>query len=164
MVSKRWQRTHFLIQHLLLVLVGVSWFLLLQLDLPSNQKIGLVAISLLLIIVSGRYLHRRYANSMVKVFELEYSESVWLIQRELKASYIPFVKNAKEEMVTLKIQGKNIVVTIEEFPINLMIDDHLTSNPGTKITMSPINHDPSFIESLCSIVDKAFLTPLPKTN
>lgn len=157
MVSKQWQKSQTWIQHSILILLSASFFYWLQQELLPWQKASLIGSSFLFVGITGWWFHKRFANKMVKVYRSEYQDVAWLIQRSLRSKMIPFVKNSEYEKIELKFYSKEVVLTAEPFPLNLMIDDHLTSLPATKITLSPIQQDSKFTQNLCILIDQAFL-------
>ncbi|MEM7331175.1 MAG: hypothetical protein AAF490_03715 [Chloroflexota bacterium] len=161
MSSNRWQVSQVWIQHIILIFLGSSFFYWLQQELPIGQKLTFISISVIIVWFVGRWVHERFANTMVKVFELEFHDVAWLIQRALKTKTIPFVKKSDEEKIELRFYSNDLVLIAEPFPLNLMIDDHLKTIPATKITLKPIQTDRQFINSLCQIIDQAFI-PLPQ--
>lgn len=157
MVSKRWQVANGWIQHAILIGIGASFFFWLQQDLVSWQKVSFLFLSLGAVCLVGFVMHRRFANKMVKVFKMEHGDLSWIVQRELKQLYIPFTKKLKDERMELRIHGKNVLLTVEAFPLNLMIDDHLDTVSATMLTVTPIRQERPFITTLCQKIDKAYL-------
>lgn len=161
MVSKKWQASNSWIQHAILISVGFSFYFWWHQDLLLWQKLVYPLLSLLITGIVGGYLHKRYANRMVKVFLVEFGDLSWLVQRELKARYIPFIKRTDAESVEIEIRSKGISVKVESFPLNMMMDDHLKPVPATKITFTPIRQQRPFIATLCDAIDSAFSSSSP---
>ncbi|GJM41216.1 MAG: hypothetical protein DHS20C20_14980 [Ardenticatenaceae bacterium] len=161
MCNKKWQAVNSWIQHGILACIGMSFFFWWQQDILAWQKIVYPLLSLLLTIVVGSFLHKRYANKMVKVYQMEYGDVAWLVQRELKKLHIPFIKNSDDELMQLDIRSKGVSVRVESFPLNMLMDDHLSTISATKITVTPIQKQRPFITQLCDAIDRAFSSYTP---
>lgn len=137
MVSKRWQRQQSFIAHAALFIgFGLPMFVLESLFL-NWQKLAIVIIGYLLLFPSIRWLHKRYANQFVKVFECDYQVASRIVQRTLNAKRLPFVKRTGDEEIVFTIRPGDIKLIVSDFSLNLMIDDHLTTKIATMFTLKP---------------------------
>ncbi len=137
MVSKRWQRTQSIVLHINLALGAALPFYLFETTLPSSQKILIIAIGYLVLIPCMRWLHRRFANTFIKVFQCEHDVAARIVQRSLNADRVPFTKRSGDEQVIFHIRQGDFHLSVDTFPLNLMVDSHLETKPATKLTLHP---------------------------
>lgn len=157
MISNKWKAANKWIQHGVLASISLSFALWVQLEVLPWQKVTFLVLSILLISAVSYYAHKRYVNIMVKVVRMDYGELAWLVQRELKTLYVPFIKKSRDEEVVLEIRSKGIAVKIESFLLNMPIDDHIKPVPAAKITVTPIRKEWDFVNKFCAAIDNALL-------
>ena len=160
MVSKQWQITNRWVQYTILGVICMNLSFWFQIDMPPWQRILYLLLSFIPIGAISYVAHIWFSNCAVKVYKLGYGKLSWLVQRELRLSYVPFVKRSDEEkeIVELKLQGKGIIVKVEHFPLNLRMDDYFSPLDAAKITITPISGQRPFVQKLCTSLDQAFVS------
>lgn len=157
MVSKRWQVTNSWVQHGVLMGIGASFFYWVPQELMFWQKMLYLVVSIAVVSAVGLWTHRRFANTLVKVYQIDYGDLSWMVQRELKTLYIPYTKKSNEQKMELHFRGKDIALTIEDFPLNMMYDDHIHTVSASKVTVTPIREERPFVTTLCQKIDQAYV-------
>ena len=135
--SRPWQKSQPVVAH---VALGAAYGLplyYLQTDLPSWGKIALIVATLLILVPTMRYLHRRFAKKFERILVCEYDAVARTVQRTLNAKRIPFTKRFKDDVVTFKLNRGAITLKVESFELNMPVDDHIKPIPGTRLTLTP---------------------------
>ena len=153
-VSNRWQRRHFLIQHVALIVAfggGIFW---LQLDLPVYLKGILALVTLIVAVVGGYYLVQNSANAMVRVYPFDSDVAVGVVQRGLTAGYIPFGREYTGSTVHFVIRGTNLALYIEDYPLNLPVDHHIDQTEATLVEVRGVSRtDKQAVLKICQAID-----------
>ena len=162
MVSKRWQRKQSFIQHAALFLFWGGILFWPQVGLPWLQKLLLILLTCTLSVVGGYLLNRRFAASLVRVFKFNDEVAIDIVQRALNANYIRFSRLSVSEEVHFIIRGEGLKLVIEDFPLNLPIDDHISTIPAAKIEIQGLNRQNNqMAEKLTEIIDDVVAVQMP---
>lgn len=139
MFDKPWQRQNLPILYTRLAVAVAATRISLDFPFAWWEKLLIIVGSYALVFFVGGYLHRKYANVFVKVFEAEYDVASRVVQRALNAQRIPFTKRTYNNQVDFFIRTGEFKLVVENFPLNLPVDEHIKPVIGSKITMSPVN-------------------------
>lgn len=132
-------------------------FGLFETTLVPAVKLFLVLASYAVIIPVVKYVHQRYAHTFVKVFHCEYDVAARIVQRTLNAHRVPFRKRTEDEEVIFDIRTGEMRLTVEFFPINMMLDSHIKAEPGAKLTLLPeTSENADVMYNVRSWLDEAF--------
>lgn len=158
MVSKRWQLQNKLILHVILAAVCLLTSLSFYLPISIWQQIALVAIVNPIIFFVGRAVHRRYAKNMVRVFEMEFEDASYVVQRALNKVRMPFSKRTnKDGIVSFHLRQADVDLVIEAFPLNLPVDSHIQTVEASKLTFTRVGpENRQLIATLRQSLDEAF--------
>lgn len=81
-----------------------------------------------------------------------------IIQRALNANNIPFTKQSEKNQIVFKLRQGGIKLEVDEFPLNMMVDDHLKTKIATKLTLKPETADNAIqLRDLRASLDQAFI-------
>ena len=157
MVSKRWQRVNLITAHIGLA-IGVTLPLyILEQDIDNGSKLMFIALGYLILVPSILQLHRRYANKFVRVYRCDYEMAARAIQRLLNTQRLAFAKQTYQERVVFQIRSGEMQLHVDAFMLNMPIDDHLTPEVATKLTLHPETTDNADqMRSLRLEIDEAF--------
>lgn len=160
MINTKWQRTQKALSLLGLFLgVGLPFFLL-ETNLESWQKVLVLLIGYALIFPVLYWLHKRYANSFVKVVRYDYATADRLIRRELRDQNLPFTRRYDHEQAIYEIRLGKMQLTVDEFMLNLPIDDRIAPEPATKLTLEPETaENAAYMAQLRTSIDLLFSRP-----
>lgn len=157
MVSKRWQRTQRLIAHIGLALGAALPLYFFETDYANWLKLTIVALGYLILFPLILWLHRRYATTFVKIYPCDYEMAARIVQRMLNAQRLPFSKQSNIEQIVFQIRSGKMKLAVDAFMLNMPIDDHLTPQVATKLTLQPETADNvEQMQRLRSALDEAF--------
>lgn len=155
MVSNRWQKQHPLIQHSFLFLLFGETILLLQLDWFVWLKVFLVALVWLIGLKLAVALNNKYAEKMVRVFRFENDIAVSIVQHVLRNRFIHFNRQNKGETTSFNLRERGLTLTVESFPLNLPIDEHIKEVPATKVELHGLDaNNKAFAEMLTEAISE----------
>lgn len=157
MVSKKWQRRHFLIDHLVLFGIWAGTLFWFEMPGPSELEIFLVILSSAVILQIGSYLHNKKATQYVKVFPKDIQEAFFVTQNMFRTQRIPFRKAPIKDGFQFEIHNKGVSLVIESFPMNLQLDLDKKTTDSTKMTLiSSTQAAFKFATDFRSTIDDAF--------
>jgi hypothetical protein len=157
MVSKRWQRSNLVITHLGLAVGATFPLYIFEQDIDSWRKILIVILGLSILIPFIRKLHHRYAKTFIRVYRCDYEQAAKVIQRLLNAQRLAFAKQTYEDRIVFVIRSGNMQLLVDDFVLNMPIDDHLKPEIATKLTLQPeTDENADQMEHLRQIVDETF--------
>lgn len=159
MVSKKWQKRHAAIEHLVLFGVwggALFWF---ELPLPNELKLVLVAGNAALVFILGRHFHRKKATRYEKVFHTDVETALKVTQRMFEAQRFPFRKTPTRDGYRFEVFQKGVAVILETFPLNLPLELNTKRIEATKIVLRNASPDAAArATALCVLLDHAFST------
>lgn len=159
MASKKWQRSQNTIAHIGLILFGVIPFSLLQTSYSSRIKFVVIGLAYLILIPLIRFLHRRLSNTFIKVVTCDFEMAGRIIQRSLNTANIPFTKQSDDAQIVFQFRQGTIKLEVDEFPLNMMYDSHLTTKIATKLTLHPETADNrELMHRIRTTLDTAFVS------
>ena len=157
MVSKRWQFQNKLILNGTLAACCLATTGTLALVPNLWLRIAIIVTANIVFFLLGRYLHRRYAHDMVRVFVMEYDDASHIVQRALNSVRIPFHKRTENGQISYELHNRGVELRLEEFPLNLPVDTNLQTVDASKITLTNVSEENrQLITSLRNALDEAF--------
>ena len=158
MVSKKWQKRNFTIEHLVLfgIWAGtIFWFEIPH--LPGWLETLIVVSSGIFVFLLGRHFLRKSEGSYVKVVRTGIEDAMQITQRMFRTNKIPFRKMPNENGYEFEVFGKGLIVNLEEFPLNIPLDLNFVTEDSTKITLTSEKTEAnSLIKIYCDTLDQAF--------
>ena len=157
MVSKRWQFQNKLILNSTLAACCLATTGTLYLVPTLWLRIAIIVAANMLFVLLGRFLHRRYAHDMVRVFVMEFEDATYIVQRALNNIRVPFNKRTKNGEISFQLRNRDVELRLEEFPLNLPVDSNLKTVDASKITLTNVSDENlQLITSLRNALDDAF--------
>ena len=157
MVSKRWQRINLNVAHVGLAFGTVLPLYIFEQDMAYSTKFMLIALGYAILIPSILQLHNRYANQFVRVYRCDYEQAARAIQRLLNTEHLAFAKQTYDERIVFQIHTGNMQLVVDDFMLNMPIDDHLTPEIATKLTLQPeTTENAAQMHNLRLAIDAAF--------
>ncbi len=157
MISNRWQKRQTVVQHATLAALCAGVFYALELSIAPWLELLLIIGTVVGSLAAGRYLNRRFADTLIRVLKLEVDVTARLVQRALNSSYLPFSRQTGAEAVRFDIRGRGLTLVVEPYPLNLPVDDHIIPSMASKITLRGVRPDNARLgDDLCRAIDDAF--------
>lgn len=154
-ITTRWQKQQSFIQHFFLVLIFGGPLFLLELSWPVWLTGALTAIIWVFGIRLAVILNNYFAKTMVRIFQFESDVAVGIVQRVLRDKYIRFNRREEANHITFELRQQALILTVESFPLNLPIDDHIKETPATKVALQGLNsQNKAFAEMLSEAINE----------
>lgn len=165
MVSKRWQKKHAIIQHSTLAIVWGGPLFLFQYSWPNWVKLTLVILIWVIGIRLAVFLNNHFANSMVRVFRFEHDIAVGIVQQVVRDNYFRYKRQIDGDAVRYNFQEQVLTLTIEPYPLNLPIDDHIEVSQASKVVLNGLNQtNQAFAEKLSVAINETAASRLSRRN
>ncbi len=155
MNAKVWQKRHQFVQHASLAFAWGTPLYILQLDFFTPITKGLLCVLFFIAsIVGGIVLTRRFAKSLVRVYSMDDEVALGVVRQALLRNYIPFQRYETAEQIRFHIRDSELTVIIQDYPLNLPIDDHIEPEIATKIEIVGLNRqNMSLAEKICGAIN-----------
>ena len=80
-----------------------------------------------------------------------------MVQRALNAERLPFTKRSGDEQIVFQIRPGKMQLVVDEFMLNMPLDEHLTPEVAAKLTLLPETSDNAAqMQRLRLLLDEAF--------
>jgi hypothetical protein len=141
MASKSWKKHNSVIEYSsMFILAAISRILLeLRLSWPAWLAFAFIALIWIVGVKLTFILNDHFAKSMVRTIRLDYDLALWEVQRAFRNNNIWFSAQIEEDVIRFKFREPFMILTIEPYVFNFMVDQETETNQGSKVTLHRLN-------------------------
>ena len=161
MIPSTWKRQNTFITRWRMIIMALLVVLLSGYPIPlpgvamQYSGLGIVIVGLLATVFIT-YLNRRYANSLLRVLEMDFDDTEFAVRKILKDKHIRFQRQMEEEITHFELTGYDISMRVEPYTEHVLeFSNAENPPPATSIIINGLNgKDRMLTESLMTAIDE----------